>query len=300
MGNIDNLPLVSCTVLCYNSVKTVIETLESIKAQTYRNIELIVSDDCSKDDTVELCRQWINQNKECFVRTELLTVEKNTGVCANGNRALAACQGEWKKDIAADDILLPNCIEDFVKYVNEHHGVHWVSSYVRTYRESFVEPNCLERRKVVNMDFFSKDVEGQLIMMARSNCLYAPSLFIRVSMIKALGGYDNSFPAEDYPFSIKALENGYKCYFLPVETIGYRTHQSLSRSNVSLFNYSFSKNMRGFIKAKCFAYLTKKEITGIKMRWAVEDLIQKVGLNRNNRTMKFIYSKVCNIISHIF
>lgn len=85
MGN--NI-LVSCTVLSYNSAKTILETLESIKAQTYQNIELIVSDDCSKDNTVELCRQWIAVNKNRFVRVVLLTVKENTGVCANGNRAI--------------------------------------------------------------------------------------------------------------------------------------------------------------------------------------------------------------------
>lgn len=56
-------PLVSVSVITYNSAKTVLETLESIKAQTYQNLELIVSDDCSTDNTVELCRNWIEQNK---------------------------------------------------------------------------------------------------------------------------------------------------------------------------------------------------------------------------------------------
>ena len=300
MGNIDNLPLVSCTVLCYNSAKTVIETLESIKAQTYRNIELIVSDDCSKDNTVEICRDWIEKNKDRFVRVELITSDHNTGVSCNGNRAFAVCQGEWQKEIAADDILLPNCVDNFVGFVEKNPEALWVSSYVQVYNENFNENNCIKHREIVSLEFFDSSVEVQLKMMAHKNYIYAPTLFINTSMKKKMGGYNPLYMAEDRPFYLKVLEHGYKCFFCPQETVGYRTHQSLSRSNVNLFNYSFSKNMRGFIKAKCFAYLTKKEITGIKMRWAVEDLIQKVGLNRNNRTMKFIYSKVCNIISHIF
>jgi alpha-1,3-rhamnosyltransferase len=52
-------PLVSVVIITYNSSKYVLETLESAKAQTYQNIELIVSDDCSTDDTVEKCREWI-------------------------------------------------------------------------------------------------------------------------------------------------------------------------------------------------------------------------------------------------
>ena len=55
-------PLVSICVITYNSSKTVVETLESIKNQSYSNIELVVSDDCSPDNTVELVQQWLEKN----------------------------------------------------------------------------------------------------------------------------------------------------------------------------------------------------------------------------------------------
>ena len=102
-------PLVSIIVITYNSSKYVLETLESAKAQTYQNIELIVSDDCSTDNTVEICHNWIEQNKERFVRTELITVEKNTGIAPNCNRGVKAAKGEWVKLIAGDDVLHQNC-----------------------------------------------------------------------------------------------------------------------------------------------------------------------------------------------
>ena len=99
-------PLVSISVITYNSSKYVIETLDSAKAQTYQNIELIISDDCSTDNTVEICKNWINDNKERFVRTELITVKKNTGISPNCNRANNAANGEWIKEIAGDEIEL--------------------------------------------------------------------------------------------------------------------------------------------------------------------------------------------------
>lgn len=71
-------PLVSIIVITYNSAKYVLETLESAKAQTYQNIKLIVSDDCSTDNKIEICRKWLEKNKGRFVRTELITVEQNT------------------------------------------------------------------------------------------------------------------------------------------------------------------------------------------------------------------------------
>ncbi|KAA6320476.1 putative glycosyltransferase EpsE, partial [termite gut metagenome] len=101
-------PLVSIVVITYNSSKYVLETLESAKVQTYQNIELIVSDDCSTDDTVDVCQNWLDENKERFVRTELLIVLKNTGVSANCNRGYKVAKGEWIKGVAGDDMLFPH------------------------------------------------------------------------------------------------------------------------------------------------------------------------------------------------
>ncbi len=61
--SLDLNPLVSIIVITYNSSKYVLETLESAKAQTYQNIELIVSDDGSTDNTIEICKIWIEKTR---------------------------------------------------------------------------------------------------------------------------------------------------------------------------------------------------------------------------------------------
>lgn len=71
-----NKPLVSIVVTTYNSSKYVLETLESVKAQTYKNIELIISDDYSLDNTVEICKKWITENSDRFVNTKIIIVKK--------------------------------------------------------------------------------------------------------------------------------------------------------------------------------------------------------------------------------
>ena len=53
------LPVVSVVIITYNSSNTIIETLESIKSQTYNNIELVISDDNSSDNTLSVCYEWI-------------------------------------------------------------------------------------------------------------------------------------------------------------------------------------------------------------------------------------------------
>ena len=118
MNNNDSL--VSISILTYNSSEFIIETLESIKAQTYQNIELVISDDCSTDNTVTLCKSWVKENGKRFANVNILETDHNTGVSANGNRARMACKGEWRKGIGADDKLTPTCIADYMSYVEKN------------------------------------------------------------------------------------------------------------------------------------------------------------------------------------
>ena len=55
--------LVSISVITYNSSKYILDTLDSVKAQTYPNLELVISDDCSTDNTIDLCKDWVKRTK---------------------------------------------------------------------------------------------------------------------------------------------------------------------------------------------------------------------------------------------
>ena len=80
--------LISIVVITYNNSNYIEETLESIKSQTYNNIELIVSDDCSTDKTVEITEEWIDKNRDRFANVKLITTPVNTGISKNCNRGL--------------------------------------------------------------------------------------------------------------------------------------------------------------------------------------------------------------------
>ena len=87
------IELVSVIVYTYHSSETIIETLNSIKEQTYPMIELIVSDDASVDGTVDKVKHWIQKNQKRFVRCEVFVNLHNMGISRHFFKAIAYVQG---------------------------------------------------------------------------------------------------------------------------------------------------------------------------------------------------------------
>jgi glycosyltransferase involved in cell wall biosynthesis len=110
--------LISVLLITYNSADHLIEALESVKNQTYPHLELIISDDCSSDNTIEVCEQWLSQNKSRFYNTKIVQTKKNTGVSGNLNRGIKNSTGKWIKPLAGDDYMYPHCIERFIAEIN--------------------------------------------------------------------------------------------------------------------------------------------------------------------------------------
>lgn len=229
----ENNPLVSINVITYNSSKFVLETLESAKAQTYQNIELIVSDDCSTDNTVEICREWIEKNKDRFVRTELITVEKNTGIAANCNRAVKACRGEWIKGIAGDDALMHNCIDVYIDHIKEFPNKLVLYSNVAHYIGTLKEEQRQEIFKTENLKISQPEIKAkeQFEILLRINKVWAGSLFIARKIFDEIGYYDDSVRLwEDRPMLLKITKNDIKLHFVNFISCKYRLNPNSVQS----------------------------------------------------------------------
>lgn len=238
-------PLVSVTVITYNSSKTVLETLDSIKVQTYKNIELVVSDDCSTDNTVELCRNWIEQNKDRFVRTELLTVEKNTGVAGNCNRAGVACQGEWVKGIAGDDILMPNCLEDSMNYATEHSDAYAIFGRAEAFGASKEE--CDKWNENISNNSLTLSSEQLLHeLLFSGNCISAVTFFYNRLVINEMNIHnDERIPLlEDWPKWINMLRVGIKFHYVDKVLVKYRLNGISTGKRSSLKYFESERLMR--------------------------------------------------------
>lgn len=230
---IKNNPLVSIVLITYNSEKYVLDTLESVKSQTWDNIELIISDDGSRDRTVEICDGWLKENQHRFYNAQLLTVEKNTGIPANCNRGLRVAKGDWLKTISADDILLNSCISDNLDYVSANPNISFLVSDIKE-----IDVNGDLIRDQVNnegLNFISSfsSVKKQLKCYSRWPVfLNVPTFFCKRELIEKVEYCDESFQIyEDTTMVIRIMELGYKLHYMKKTTVAYRIHnESISRS----------------------------------------------------------------------
>ena len=226
MGMTEKKPLVSIIVITYNSTNYVLETLESAKAQTYQNIELIITDDASTDDTVAICDAWLKDNKERFVRIKLIKVDKNTGIPKNCNRGLFASKGEWVKTIAGDDALMTNCIQDNIQFVQSNTTIKFCFSNFDSYRNNFDKKNIILYNPVFDTrsrKFSELNQEFQLKSLISANIILAPTIFFNRKRFIENGGFDETYNyIEDITTLLNWLQAGNKIYYLPKKTIKYR------------------------------------------------------------------------------
>ena len=211
---------VSVVIPAFNAARYLPESLESVYAQTYGDIEIIVVDDGSTDDTRDVL------DKHPAVK---VVSKENGGLSSALNAGIDAMSGEWFKKLDADDILYPNCIEDLLRanaqfdpsektiptmaiHIKYPDGGEWTASYDCSGMDAF-------EQGVRHLDHY---------IGGAAESLFHRSLFDRV------GRYDEGVRlAEDYEFNLRLLIlNKYRFIHVPHPVYEYRIRDS-SLSSVS-------------------------------------------------------------------
>lgn len=259
-------PLVSVVVVTYNSSNTIIETLDSIKAQSYKNIELIISDDCSPDETISVVRKWLTDNSIGFVNTELVTSLNNTGVSGNLNRGIRRTNGEWIKSLAGDDLLAPTCINDFISFVeSSSENIEMCVCDVDLFSRAGVVPNHLTMAYKELFKCAYETQEKQWKRVCEELAFAGPAYFYSRHLYDIVEGFSEKYGnGEEWPFVYKVLKNGYRIYPINKKNVLYRVSlSSLSRDeeryglgNKSMFDcyykFFFDSPFRDLIGEKRF------------------------------------------------
>ncbi|MFM4937379.1 glycosyltransferase family 2 protein [Aeromonas veronii] len=238
--------VVTVAVITYHSATTVLETLDSIVNQSYgpENIELIISDDGSKDNTVEVINEWLTQNRAFFHSTIFFANEVNSGISKNCNVAWKAATSEWIKTIAGDDILMPACLANNIQYITEHksENIAVLFSTMQSFNvtEGGLKQNLATLPTVRAQKFFKLSALKQFEYLQRQGISGAPSAFINRAKLACIGFADERFPMmEDHPLWFKLCQAGYQFGFMNTVTVLYRIADSVSNSKSRLINLRF-------------------------------------------------------------
>lgn len=213
----DELPLVSVVVVSYNQGKYIRENLDSIKSQTYQNIELIVADDASPDNSVEIFQQWLTENN---YPAKTNYHQSNTGLATVLNECIELATGKYIKLIAADDYMHPECLEKSVRCLREKGNEYgMVATDIFCVDEnSFTIPDFADFNSIVAVP--PSEMHDTLIV---GNRFAAPSVLMRTSVVKETGKYQAKLLVEDYQRWLMISEKYFIAY-IPEKLTGYRIH----------------------------------------------------------------------------
>lgn len=288
-------PLISVIVITYNSALYVEETLESIKNQTYAEIELIISDDFSTDGTVGVCKEWLRINKDRFAGVKLVSAQKNAGIPANCNNGLQAASGEWVKIIAGDDALFPAAIEHAVKFMAENKEARVFASSFTSFQNELTDENIQARRNDSQLSFYQLKAERQYFLLLRNNYIHAGTVFIQRSLLLETGGFIEKYRLlEDHPLWLNISKRKERFFYMPEYTLKYRLHGNSVFSHTGeekLFNNFYLKR-RGFELDMIYPGLRWYEKISYSYEFYLKRIFDLLGMNRK--------SKICSGAFELF
>ena len=219
------ISLVSIVIPSYNHGLYIQETIQSVIDQDYLNIELIIIDDGSADDSVLKIQEMVAACELRFIRFEFRH-RANIGLCATLNEALVWSKGVYFAPIASDDILKSYKTSTQTRYLNTNRTCAGVFGAVE-----IISPNAqiqqrdylylLRKRKYYFADIF-----------LHKHNLPAPSQFLRIESIRCVGGYRENLIIEDWSMWLFLSRAGFSLDYLNNTFSYYRRHKHNASANL--------------------------------------------------------------------
>lgn len=182
------MPRVTAAIPTHNRGHLVVEALESVLAQTYSDLEVVVIDNGSTDDTEEQLRPYVD--RITYVKQD------NRGRAGARNRAIALARGAYVAFLDSDDTWLPNRLERQVPLLDRDPGTALVHGYVEVMNDAG-HPIAAQTRK--HRELWAKAHSSPVTYARYANecrCLTS-TILVRRDVLDELGGYDETIGLED-------------------------------------------------------------------------------------------------------
>lgn len=270
------IPLVSVAVVTFNQKEYVRECIESIISQDYKNIEIIVADDCSTDGTQEMLLEYEKMYPKLF---KLRLAEKNLGITKNHNVAHFACDGKYISWIGGDDLMMPDKIRKQVDFMESNPNCTLSYHNLEVFFSDSIKDSYL-----LNTD--SNPKEGNVETMIKYGCFNGGcSTMLRRSKSPE-NGFDERLPvASDWMYWVESLGNGGEILFIN-EVLGkYRRHNN---------NVTSQKNYNAHIDHlnSCNILLTKFPKLHDKILFRYSEILRELRLKEKENYANWLKSSI--------
>ena len=220
---------VTVICICYNHAPYVMESMQSVLDQTYKNYELLVVDDGSTDNSVPVIEAFQKKHPQI----KFIKQQKNLGICKAFNSAFRISTGDFLIDLAADDILLPQRLESGVKTfeaLSKDVGVifgdaEWI--------DEGGQHLSFHSQKYPHQTIPQGDVYKDLI---ERYFICSPTMMFRREVLDALGGYDENLTYEDFDFWIRSSRIFQYHYVSEILVKKRKLKNSLSEKQFKILN----------------------------------------------------------------
>lgn len=217
----EKLPLVTFALFSYNQERYIREAVEGALSQTYSPLQIILSDDCSSDNTFEIMQTMV---KKYLGPSEIILNRNphNFGICSHVNRIMELAKGELIVIAAGDDISLPNRVARSVEILRENPLASMVGftdiTIDKDSKEVFRRTNNIQKK-----EYYIVTLSNYL--SGKSPHLSGASRCFNRKLIDTFNELNDLCPAEDGPYLLRGLMLGYGI-ISPEPGIKYRRHEN--------------------------------------------------------------------------
>lgn len=284
-------PLISIIMPIYNGAKYLRDTIDSICNSHYRNIELLCIDDGSKDNSVEICREYKKKDN----RIKVLIRMENGGVAQARNTGLEVCRGEYVCFADQDDIVSPNFYDILISDILNNNCQIAISNVLylidgipqdhKTIKKSCVVEKEDQKHllKWLVLDKSNSSIPTNTISKTVWNCMFNSELIRKNDIrFKRIVAYE-----DDWLFLLENIKYASRIFLEEKELYTWRIHKSQTTQNPKYIENYIGKrrSLRNFVFLQikdihCTDSEMQEYNTEYAIRLITEDLINEVNTRR--------------------
>ncbi len=225
-ASVEIQPLVSVCIPSFNHAKYIGECIQSILDQTFSNFEIVITDDCSSDNSIEVIRSFSDP------RIRLFQLPRNQGPSVAANNNIRQARGQFLCLVASDDLFRPEKLERQLAFLSANPDIAAAFTYMR-----YVDESGKEIADHVGYKWIEVDNQPRETWLRRffttGNCLSAPTVMIRKTVLDTIGSFDPRFlQTQDFDLWIRVCLQ-FDVYVMPERLVDYRIRENQQNTSAS-------------------------------------------------------------------